>query len=290
MDSTSILLDPQIKTHVLLPITLIMLLVYVLRQMATSLLKPKQQLQKMSKLRESQHSQYITMSGSNSWTSLCKSEWDAKKTSISEQYLKRSNLNKILENPIDDEKKINGKSTSNNNEVKNPLTEASFTDTLWQGIKANLLNYLPQPILMFYMSFLFRGYIVLKLPFTLTSNFKPMFQSSIMTSELDVSYVTGISWYFVNLLGVESLSKIFVPIFGISSIFDKPEQTILENISSIVTTGINPGHLNNQPQGRMSQPNVEEIFKKKTEGLKMANFRTCLTNVEERILRKNESI
>jgi hypothetical protein len=288
MDADNILLDPKIKTHVLLPITLIMLLVHVLRQFLILLLKPKQQLQKMTKLRENQHLQNCTMTAQNGWSALCKSEWEYRKSYIFDQYTKRNNLNKILSNPIVEKKIDTAKETTS--EMKNPFTESGLNETLWEGMKSNLVNYLPQPILMFYMSLLFRGYIALKLPFTPTSNFKPMLQSSIMTTDLDVSYVTGISWYFVNLLGVESLSKVLLSLFGISPLSDKPEETVLENITSIISTGNNPVQNSNQQQGMFGQPKTEDLLKKQASSIKLLNFRSCLVNVEERLVTKFETI
>lgn len=284
MESINIILDPKIKTHVLLPITLIMILVHMLRQLLTQFLKPKPTLLKMEKVRERQHLQKCSLTGQTSWVLLCNSEWENKKVSINEQYCKPSNLNKILEKPIEEEK-----SKANQTEMTNPFTQAGLNETLLDGMKANLLNYLPQPILMFYMSYLFRGYIALKLPFTLTSNFKPMFQSSIMTSDLNVSYVTGISWYFVNLLGVESLYKIFGSSFNLINLFSKPEDSVLENTSLILSSGgFQPQQAQMQPS--FGGPKPEEVFIKQSKALRMNNFKSCLTNIEERFVNKYESI
>lgn len=282
MESTDIILDPKIKTHVLLPITLVMLLVHILRQLLTSLLKRNLPLQKMAKVREQQHLQRCSMTGQNGWTSLSNSEWEARKVNVFDQYGKNINLNTVLEKPIEDE----NKSKSNNPAMTNPFAQAGLNESLWEGMKGNLLNYLPQPILMFYMSYLFRGYIALKLPFTLTANFKPMFQSSIMTSDLDVSYVTGISWYFVNLLGVESLSKVFGSYFGMPTFFMRPEEIVLENVTLILSSGGAQSQPQQSQQPSFGQPKAEDVFKKQSKEIRIINFKSCLTNVEERFLKK----
>lgn len=286
MSTDSITLDPRIKTHVLLPITVVMLLMHILKQVVTFLLKPKQQLQKNAKVREKQHLQRCSLVGQNGWTSLCESEWNARKSSMVEQYSKRTNLNKIMEKPITEKT-----DSSEQTEMANPFTQAGINETLWDGMKANLLNYLPQPILMFYMSYLFRGYIALKLPFTLTANFKSMFQSSILTPDLDVSYVTGISWYFVNLLGVESLSKITVSLFNIFDLFNQPENGVLESVSLIITTGgLPPNQTQQAMPGMFGQPKSEEVFKKQADAIRITGFRSCLSGVEERLVHKYESV
>ena len=55
------------------------------------------------------------------------------------------------------------------------------------------------------------GYHAVKLPFPLTLRFKSMLQSGVMTRDLDVRWVSSLSWYFLNLFGLQS---VFIFILG----------------------------------------------------------------------------
>ena len=50
-----------------------------------------------------------------------------------------------------------------------------------------------------------------KLPFPLTIRFKSMLQSGVATRDLDVRWVSSLSWYFLNLFG---LQPVFIFILG----------------------------------------------------------------------------
>lgn len=50
----------------------------------------------------------------------------------------------------------------------------------------------------------------MKLPFPLTQGFKPMLQRGIETPDLDVRWVSSISWYFLNLFGLNGLFKLIL--------------------------------------------------------------------------------
>jgi hypothetical protein len=72
-------------------------------------------------------------------------------------------------------------------------------------MKQNLAMIVPNMLLMGWVSYFFSGFVLLKLPFGLTDSFKSMLQRGISLKSLDVSYVSSISWYFINIFGFRGL-------------------------------------------------------------------------------------
>lgn len=79
---------------------------------------------------------------------------------------------------------------------------------LFEMAKSNLMNYVPQAILMAWVNFFFAGFVIMKLPFPLTNGFKSMLQSGVDTPDLNARYVLAISWYFVNLFGLQPVHSL----------------------------------------------------------------------------------
>ena len=68
----------------------------------------------------------------------------------------------------------------------------------------------PQTLLMGWINLFFAGFIVIKLPFPLTPRFKQMLQANIGTSDMDVTWVSSLSWYFLNLFGLNSVYRLLL--------------------------------------------------------------------------------
>jgi hypothetical protein len=59
-------------------------------------------------------------------------------------------------------------------------------------------------------SVLTNTYVVVKLPFPLTLGFKSMLQRGIETSDMDVRWVSSLSWYFLNFFGLNGLYRLIL--------------------------------------------------------------------------------
>jgi hypothetical protein len=62
---------------------------------------------------------------------------------------------------------------------------------------------------MWLINYFFPGFIVAKLPFTLTERFRAMTQQGLQVPQLDTSYVSTGSWYFFAQMGLAPLLMLF---------------------------------------------------------------------------------
>lgn len=79
---------------------------------------------------------------------------------------------------------------------------------------------IPNMVMMGWISYFFSGFVLVKVPFTLTAGFREMLQRGVNLSSLDVSYVSSLSWYFLVMFGARGL---FSLILGQKNVFDDTE-------------------------------------------------------------------
>ena len=113
----------------------------------------------------------------------------------------------------------------------NPMTDPAGMEAMMGMMKGNMAMIIPQTLIMSWINAFFSGYVVcksiepsrhlgpfspprdiwpnamppVKLPFPLTIRFKSMLQSGVATRDLDVRWVSSLSWYFLNLFGLQSV-------------------------------------------------------------------------------------
>lgn len=86
----------------------------------------------------------------------------------------------------------------------NPM-DAAGMEAMAGMLKNNMMMLIPQTIIMSWITTFFSGFVLIKLPFPLTIRFKSMLQRGILTPDMDVSWVSSLSWYFLNLFGLKSI-------------------------------------------------------------------------------------
>lgn len=68
-----------------------------------------------------------------------------------------------------------------------------------------ILQYAPPPL-----PLNSRAFLAARLPFPLTLRFKSMLQRGIETQDMDVSWVSSVSWYFLCLFGLSSVYRLLL--------------------------------------------------------------------------------
>ena len=84
---------------------------------------------------------------------------------------------------------------------------------LTSAMSKNALGVIPQMLAGAWVNFFFHGFVVGRVPFALSQRFRGMLQRGVALRALDVTYVSSLSWYFLNLFG---LGGVFRMCFGAS--------------------------------------------------------------------------
>lgn len=138
-------------------------------------------------------------------------------------------------------------------------------------MKGNMMMMIPQTLIMSWINAFFSGFVILKLPFPLTVRFKSMLQSGVMTRDLDVRWVSSLSWYFLNLFGLQS-------VFGFILGSDNAANQMAQQM----------GQMNPAAQVNPFQPGQDphKLYLNEAENLEVVEHFCILDGIEERVLRK----
>lgn len=150
----------------------------------------------------------------------------------------------------------------------NPF-DPNSNEAIMQMAKGNLLNYIPQTLIMGWVNYFFAGFVIMKLPFPLTDGFKSMLQNGIMTPNLNVRYVSSISWYFVNLFGLRPVYSILMGSSEADEIMkqaSQQQQTPMPNIGG--------------PGG----PKADKVFAAEAENIQILDHESVYDGIIERFV------
>ncbi|RKP08653.1 integral membrane protein DUF106-domain-containing protein [Thamnocephalis sphaerospora] len=151
----------------------------------------------------------------------------------------------------------------------NPMSDPAGMEMMMDGMKKNMAMIVPQTVIMGWVNFFFSGFVLIKLPFPLTLRFKSMLQRGVDTSEMDVAWVSSLSWYFLNLFGLRSIFNI---ILGEDNVADG-----MRDMQAMGGMGMAP---TGQPQ------DFNKLFLAEKENLELTVHRWELDDVEKRVLKK----
>jgi hypothetical protein len=245
-------LSPEIKNWVFIPIMLVMILVGLLRHHATRLLntiaKPEsRQLRETSALFRCRNIRenggLIPYQGFMIRKQYITEAFEAKK------YLKVPDFEGKQANPMGDPSALSG---------------------TMKMMQKNMVMFIPQTLLMSWITFFFSGFVLTKLPFPLTVRFKEMLQRGIDTTDMDVTWVSSLSWYFLNLFGLTSVYTLLLG--GDSDASGSMDMMAMQQMGQS-----NP----------MQQPaEVANVFKNEKEFMELAEHTFQFENIEETLLEK----
>ncbi|KAL8939729.1 MAG: hypothetical protein Q9216_003207 [Gyalolechia sp. 2 TL-2023] len=245
--------DPALFNWILFPITIVMILTGVLRHYATVLLASTPKKQDLPAIRE-QRSLVRGINLRNNAYAISPSAFAARKNYMINAYKEGT----FLKDP-----------ESKGKPAANPMTDPAAMEGMMGMMKGNMAMMIPQTLIMGWINAFFAGYVIMKLPFPLTLRFKSMLQSGVATRDLDVRWVSSLSWYFLNLFGLQS---VFIFILGNENAANQMTQQMSQ---------MNPG-----AGAGMFQPgqDPDKVFQNEAENLEVLEHEYILKDIERRIL------
>ena len=189
-------LDPQIRMYVLIPITVAMFFVGVIRHNVSKMFQSSVKKIEYDGLREAQAVVRATRISQNCG------------------YLTTKGFEKRREYFCDEKIGVFSQESKKSNVQQQMLSDPSM---LSEMLTKNLNMIVPNMLTMAWVNFFFTGFVVGKVPFPLTQRFRSMLQRGIDLKSLDVTYVSSLSWYFLNFFG---LGGVFGLVLGNNTLND----------------------------------------------------------------------
>ncbi|KAG4303583.1 hypothetical protein PCANB_000093 [Pneumocystis canis] len=266
--SQDLYLDKSLRNWVLFPIFIVMILTGILKHYITILLTEtprKMKLKEIREIRALQRSEILREHANHiPFSAFYTRKLFLIKAFSNGKYLKDPNLR--------------------GSRIVNPMIDPGNIEQMMRMFKSNIVNIIPQTIIMAWINFFFSGFILIKLPFPLTLRFKSMLQSGVATNDLDASWGSSLSWYFLNLFG---LKPIYDLILGDENSIEMNEMTGIRMITSAIESDHNMQDLQLSSITPGTDPN--KLFSLEVENLELVVHEWVSRNVEDRILEKYEN-
>lgn len=151
-----------------------------------------------------------------------------------------------------------------------PMNPMSMMD----GMMGNMAFMVQNMVMMQGISHFFKGYVLVKIPFSLTRGFKEMFQRGLEgIPSLDTSYVSSVSWYFLVMYGLRAFFRLVI---------GEPSQEQQESMRLQAQLGSQTG-----PGAGPQQFDAPKVLKQEADNLEMLpSHKSNLDDVEKRLLGK----
>ena len=248
-----LMLDPQIRDWVLIPISVVMVLVTLVRTLLTKTLQSpsKTPLTTMQEKSIVAHSQLLRQNHGI---------LSAESFGLRRAFLRDRVLH--LEKPQD-------------SDITNNL--AADPSAMMGPMKTQVMNMLPNILIMTWINYFFSGFVVIKLPFMLTPRFRGMLQRGIEAAGLDFNYVSSISWYFLNFMGLSPVVDVILSwCFGSRA----------ESVDTVAMMAPSLAGSHASPTAALP-PDLVKVFKTELDNLNIVKHdKWALADVEQRLLKK----
>ncbi|KAJ4287174.1 hypothetical protein N0V90_012572 [Kalmusia sp. IMI 367209] len=245
--------DPALFWWILLPITVVMILTGILRHYAMTLLQTAPKKQPFPQIRQ----QRALVRGINLRTNahvLSPASFQARKAYMVSAYQE----GKFLADP-----------ESRGKPRPNPMSDPAAMEGMMGMMKGNMAMMIPQTLIMGWINAFFSGFVIMKLPFPLTPQFKSMLQSGVGTRDLDVRWVSSLSWYFLTLFGLQ-------PVYNFILGSNNSANQVTQQMAMA-----NPG------AGLMGpEQDPDKLFLNEAENLEVLEHRWILEGIEDRLIAK----
>lgn len=161
----------------------------------------------------------------------------------------------------------------------NQKFESKAADVMNPGMmmdmmKKNVINGLYYALIFVGVGYMFSGFILLKLPFGLTQKFRSMLQQGLNLPDVDVSYVSAISWCFILVFGLNSILQHFD---GGENFSMMKEQEQMMKAPMMMPFG---------PQGQ----DYEKLLSAEKENIEIIPYFTVLDDSVDRLIEKYEHL
>lgn len=264
--NTPLVLDKNILYWVLLPIFIVMFLQGILRQYISVLLRDDKQvgtnLSLINANEQLDNIQRNSMLARSRRLRINGNYIPYNSVIIRQKYYSSTAFNDALIGQ-------KGSNNSDSNDTSTSSNPGQDPTAMMGMMKQNLSNMLPNMILMGWVSYFFSGFVCVQLPFRLGNRLKPMLQRGLTLTNLDSTYVSSISWYFILLFGLKGL---FTLVLG-------------DNATAINTT--HEIQMMQQMTNSMpGQPSIDykKLFTQEANELDMMNINYEIPDCEYRIL------
>lgn len=269
------LIDPNIRDYVLLPLLVFVAITTFLRMYVFQLLQPGEtkvdgnELKQKSLVARSQRLRtnggYITPQG----------------FAMRKEYLLGGTMRELPKGVEKDNQAEVAKYTKSVGRLREPIDPAAQAPPNPMGsmdmMKMQIVNQFMFMGMFYAIQTALAGFLVVKLPFGLTERFKAITQQGIGVPALDTSFVSSGSWYMIAQSGMQRLVELVTPRRGASSALDEAKMLQMQ-------AGMGPAMMMGGGMGGPQGWQPQQAFQAEASALGVAIYSSQLVDTETDML------